>query len=688
MSRTTFLALCVPLVLASACREEDLAPTAIIEGPTDALVGEWVQLEGASSSDPEGHSVLYAWSFQALPEGSEAYFNEPHAANPSFLADVPGDFVVQLAVDDGLIFSDPATHTVTATQGNRAPIAEAGADRAVGLDVAVQLDGTESFDPDGDTLTFDWFLVAQPDGADATLDHATSATPSFTPVIEGVYSWSLVVSDAELDSHEDTVILQATRDNLPPVANAGNDVLVDVGDLVALDGSGSSDPNGDVLTYAWTLAARPLGSTAALDDATAEAPTFAADALGAYRVQLVVSDGELVSLADDVIVNAGATNGPPVADAGEDQDDVDTGDTVQLDGSAVDPEDDPVAFRWQLVALPMGSTAALNDPGVANPSFLADLDGTYVAHLWVADAYSTSPPDEVVVTVSGVNTKPTATAGAAFTSVLVGDPVWLDSTGSADGDGDLLTYEWWFEALPEGSHAFLNIPTLARPSFVADVEGDYIVALRVFDGELYSDVATVTIDVDPSNATPVAIIDGPASVARGTLVEMDSVSTDTADDLPLPLHDWWFQSVPAGSIATLNDPTIDNPTFVADLVGDYVVQMRVFDGKVWSDNIDSFTVTAVETAANQPPVADAGSPHPGGTTGHRITLDGSGTTDANDNPLTLSYLWSFVSVPAGATATLDFVTSISPSFVPDEDGDWVVRLDVSDGEFSDTDFVT
>ncbi|MBW1881693.1 MAG: hypothetical protein JRJ84_25315, partial [Deltaproteobacteria bacterium] len=72
MSRTTFLALCVPLVLASACREEDLAPTAIIEGPTDALVGEWVQLEGASSSDPEGHSVLYAWSFQALPEGSEA----------------------------------------------------------------------------------------------------------------------------------------------------------------------------------------------------------------------------------------------------------------------------------------------------------------------------------------------------------------------------------------------------------------------------------------------------------------------------------------------------------------------------------------------------------------------------------------------------------------------------------------
>jgi hypothetical protein len=687
MSRTHILALCVPLVLASACREEDLAPTAIIEGPTEAMVGEWVQLEGTSSSDPEGRSVLFAWSFQQLPEGSQATFNEPHAANPSFLADVPGDFVVQLEVDDGLIFSDPATHTVTATQGNRVPIADAGPDRAVGLDLPVQLDGTVSSDPDGDALTYDWSLVAQPDGADAALDDATSSTPTFTPVIEGLYTWSLVVSDGEAESAEDTVTLQATRDNLPPVANAGVDVLVDVGDVVALDGSGSSDPNGDALTYAWTMATRPLGSTAALDDATVVAPTFTADAIGAYRIQLVVSDGEFFSESDEVIVNAGATNGPPVADAGEDQA-VDTGETVQLDGSADDPEGDPVTWRWQLVELPAGSQAALNDPGVANPSFVADLEGTYVAHLWVADEFSTSPPDEVVVTASGVNQPPEAVAGASSTSVLVGDAVLLDSTGSNDPDpGDLITYEWWFEALPPGSRAFLNIPTLARPSFVADVEGDYVVALRVFDGALYSVVETVSIHADPSNAAPEAAISGPASVARGALVELQDASTDDDDDPPFPLHDWWFQSVPPGSTATLNDPTIENPTFTADLVGDYVVHMRVFDGEAWSANIATLTVPAVETNANQPPDANAGTDITGATTGTLVTLDGSGTTD-DDDPLALSYLWSFVSIPQGATATLNAVTAISPTFVPDQDGTWVLRLDVDDGEFADADFVT
>jgi hypothetical protein len=96
----------------------------------------------------------------------------------------------------------------------------------------------------------------------------------------------------------------ASADNTPPVADAGPDQAVLVGDTVTLDGSGSSDVDGDSLTFDWALISVPAGSGATLSDSTAVMPTFVADVAGTYTAQLIVNDGMVDSAPDTVAIIA------------------------------------------------------------------------------------------------------------------------------------------------------------------------------------------------------------------------------------------------------------------------------------------------------------------------------------------------------------------------------------------------
>jgi hypothetical protein len=94
--------------------------------------------------------------------------------------------------------------------------------------------------------------------------------------------------------------------NEAPVAEAGPDQDVDLGDLVTLDGSGSSDPEDDPLTYTWVLDAKPAGSAAVLANPATVSPSFTADKVGDYFIKLVVYDGDKDSVEDWVTVTATA----------------------------------------------------------------------------------------------------------------------------------------------------------------------------------------------------------------------------------------------------------------------------------------------------------------------------------------------------------------------------------------------
>ena len=188
---------------------------------------------------------------------------------------------------------------------NGGPTADAGADQAAHVgDVAV-LNGAGSFDDNTPAalLEYSWSWVSRPAGSQAVLAFAATATPSFLVDLPGTYDAQLIVTDeAGLVSAADQV--QVSSDNLAPSAVAGHDQLVITGTTVALDGSASSDPENDPLSFAWSFDSLPGGSQASLSGAGSALAQFIPDAEGVYELRLEVSDFIGPGTSDTVRVTA------------------------------------------------------------------------------------------------------------------------------------------------------------------------------------------------------------------------------------------------------------------------------------------------------------------------------------------------------------------------------------------------
>lgn len=374
---------------------------------------------------------------------------------------------------------------------NRPPVPVTGTSLTGTVGEALTLDASRSYDPEGERLTYDWDVVSRPDGSSASLSGAETARPTFVPDRPGDYRIQLVVSDDRDASFPTTVLLRvqpAPATNTAPLADAGPDQTVRPGTTVTLDGSCSTDADGDALAYAWSFVSRPEGSTAALDEPAAVMPAFILDLPGDYVLQLVVNDGEAASAPDTVTVSV--VNSAPVADAGTDQT-VAAGNTVQLYGSASkDADGDTLNYRWSFISRPAESGAVLSSALVVDPSFVLDWPGDYTLQLVVNDGYADSAPDTVVV--SATNSRPVANAGADL-EATVGEAVTLDAVASTDADGDELTFRWSLLSRPAGSSA--SLASLNEPSsaFTPDVEGLYVVQLIALDPYSESDPDTARI---------------------------------------------------------------------------------------------------------------------------------------------------------------------------------------------------
>lgn len=276
-----------------------------------AFAGIPLTLEPTVTPAIPGDSLKYEWRVINKPGSSKVRFSDRRALSPTFVASRPGSHLLQLKVSEG---NNTSTATVwifvePSPQSNP-PVAVAEAPSVMYVSQQITLQGKYSYDPSGLPLSYDWQMLAKPEGSTATLSNATSANSVFTVDLPGVYVAQLTVANQYATSEPQLVQMLALPGNAP-IAAAGPDQRVLPRATVTLDGSASSDLDDDPLTYSWSFLSCPQANCPALKNAATAKPSFVAGMQGTYVLNLSVSDGKYDPVADSVEIISSFTPSDP-----------------------------------------------------------------------------------------------------------------------------------------------------------------------------------------------------------------------------------------------------------------------------------------------------------------------------------------------------------------------------------------
>ncbi len=542
-------------------------------------------LNGSASTTPGGGALTYVWTKVSGPASFTITGDSTVSASVSNL--IEGVYQVKLTVTNtaGITSTDFININVSAAP---VAIAAAGADINIVLPAnSTMLNGSASFSTGGGALTYAWSLVTGP--ASFTIGGASTATPSISNLVQGIYQIKLTVTNAQGSSADDIVAVTVSPAPIyPPVSNAGQDVTITLPtNSVILNGEQSFNPAGGALTYAWTMVSGP--ATYNITGAASATPTMSNLIEGAYQMKLTVTNAQGASSEDQVTINVNPMPAsPPVANAGADITLTLPANSTSLNGTgSSNAAGGVLTYAWSLVS--GSSSFAISGAGLATPIISNLTEGSYHMKLIVTNAQGLSAEDVVTVTVN-LPAPPIAAAGSDVTIVLPVNSTSLDGSGSANPGGGALNYTW---SKIGGPAAFtISGASTARPTLSNLSAGVYQVQLAVSNsaGVTTTDVVNVSVNM-PLLSVPMTSNDTTINFPGGYAI-LDGTKSYGTGGATITAYTWQQLSGPTTAAITNSNASKTNATNLEP--GLYVFQLSITDdyGQVAKT---TFKVTVVST---------------------------------------------------------------------------------------------
>lgn len=514
----------------------------------EAKVSETETFSKATTVSPTKTTTSSAEKIQDINQRTLKYLEEAAAYLKNRKADKLDEVIGEF--NDGVVIADfylpylccsdcpPIQMIVTGEPGkpNQPPVARPGDAVSVQLPVNfVKLDGSTSSDPDGSIKTYLWELQS---GSNAVIEKPTESITEVSGLSEGIYVFKLTVTDNDGATNSATVTVTVLPvKNVPPVASGlANPAQVNLSangvGTSQLIGSESTDADGTIVSYNWSLSSGPAGASV-ISNPDEEKTLVTFTQAGTYIFKLVVKDnkGATDTTSVSVIVTQ-QKNQPPVAIAtakpsslllvpGQQT-------SAQLDGSSSnDPDGTILSYNWSLSSGPT-SGSVISNPNSENTIVSFNQPGNYQFKLTVTDDKGASDSTIVNVTVNQeVNNPPVAAATAKPSSLLLvpgqQSTAQLDGSGSVDPEGKIASYNWSLFSGPTSGSVISN-PNSETTSVSFNQPGNYQFKL------------TATDDQGAIGSTTVSVVVSQEIVVEKTCAPLDSIISNflklRSSDLP------------------------------------------------------------------------------------------------------------------------------------------------------------
>jgi PKD repeat protein len=552
-----------------------------------AAAGQELLFDGGASRDLDGQVAEYQWDFGDGQSASGKKTAHSYASSGRFTARL---MVKDNTGQDAAVDFDEAIITV-----NGQPTAQAGHDWIIAPGGSVLLDGSASSDPDPDSLAYEWRFS---DGKGA----ASTARTSRIFEQPGSYTAILTVNDRSMTANaidRDTLLI---RVNSAPIANAGKNIH-SCDKTLLFEGTNSTDPDGDPLTYAWDFGdgTKPVEGARVLHD-------FARG--GSYPVILTVDDGLALKNSRHSNAITVKIDEPPIADAGPNETYC-SGEVIIFNASgSKDPENGLLKYDWEFGD---GTTAE----GL-NPTKIYKQDGTYLVTLTVKDDSGLPCNTDITTKAIRIIESPVAIAGPDQ-EVCTNAQVAFDGTASRDFDGVVNSYFWDFGDGTTGGGA--------TPNHSYKKAGIYRAVLTITGDQRgdcdNTDTDELIVTVHDAPLAQFACAD--ISPVRYPVFFDGSASTSVGGAISEYL--WEFGDGATGSGMKVSH------TYQKS--GNYLVRLTVSTG---ASSMCNSSTTPKMITINDQPVAAAGPDQSAGIN-QIVTLDASASRDP-DGVLTL-FVWEF-----------------------------------------------